>query len=193
MNGDSQIAAIRSSILKALALSVSVACIFSLNVWPEPVFAIGCTDAVGQVTATPSIIDRETSTPPFTTTTLMWSVDRKSCQSPPILTIERRTTPPGPPLGIGVFQLSGHMTFGDVTRTTTFVLQVEHRDLASATVTVNGDPGFITVSSGKQITVDDITKFNQQWMQPWAKKAALDFARSTLSNMDSRSTATRPG
>jgi hypothetical protein len=73
----------------------------------------------------------------------------------------------------------------DVTRTSTFVLQVEHRDLASATVTVSGDPGFITVSSGKQITADDITKFNQQWMQPWERNGALGFAAYTLSTLDS--------
>jgi hypothetical protein len=191
MNGDSQIAAIRSSILKALALSVSVACIFSLNVWPRPVFAIGCTEAVGQVTASPLTIDREAtrkaSDPSYLTTTLTWSVDRKSCLGPLTITIERRTTQPGPPGGIGV-PLSGQMPFGDVTTTTTFVLQAEHRDLASATVTVIGDPGFITVSSGKQITADDITKFNQQWMQPWQTSKDLYTAQQTLSQLDSSGT-----
>jgi hypothetical protein len=84
--------------------------------------------------------------------------------------------------------MSGQMPFYDVDNTTTFVLQVNHRDLASAIVTVNGDPGFIKVSPGAQVTADDITQFNQQWMQPWEIKAALDFARSTLSNMDSSGT-----
>jgi hypothetical protein len=41
---------------------------------------------------------------------------------------------------------------------------------------VTGDPGFITVSWGKQLTADDITKFNQQWMQPLERAAALNFA-----------------
>jgi hypothetical protein len=50
---------------------------------------------------------------------------------------------------------------------------------------VTGDPGFITVSYGKQLTADDITKFNQQWMQPLEKAAALNFAYSTLKNLDS--------
>src|SRR5262249_1035176 len=109
-------------------------------------------DITGTLTATPSSIDRETST--SLTTTLVWSVDvPKGCPVAPIVTLEGRTVP-----------LSGQRTVG-VLRTTTFFLRLarEHRDLAHATVTINGDPGFIGVSLGKQITADDIAKFNAQW------------------------------
>jgi hypothetical protein len=63
-----------------------------------------------------------------------------------------------------------------------------HRTLASVRITVAGDPGLIQVSPGRMVTADDITKFNQQWMQPWATRAALGFAASTLSNKDSSGT-----
>src|SRR6478609_3361631 len=83
MNGFSKLTAIRSSLLRAALFTAGVACAFFLNVCTKPVFAIGgCGDVVRQLTATPSTIDRETSTPPFTTTALTWSVDRKGCLSP---------------------------------------------------------------------------------------------------------------
>ena len=138
---------------------------------PEPV--LECPDIAGHLTATPSSIDRETST--SLTTTLVWSVDvPKRCPESPIVTLERRTVP-----------LSGQLTVG-ILRTTTFVLRLEseHRDLARATVTVQGDPGFITVSLGRQIAAEDIAKFNAQWMQPASIKQALDFATWTLQNRD---------
>jgi hypothetical protein len=176
MNGASRIAAIRSSLLSAGPFAAGVACIFFLNVWPEPASAIGgCAGVVGQLTATPSTIDREATT----TAALTWSVDRKSCPAPTV-SIER-TVPPDH----HVVPLSGQMVLYDVTRTTTFVLRTLDRELARATVAVNGDPGLITVSSGKQITADDITKFNQQWMQPWSTTAVLGTAASRLSNLDS--------
>jgi hypothetical protein len=190
MNGDSQITIIRSSPLKALALSAAcVAYIFFLNVWSEPVSAQPeCADIVGHLTAMPSTIDRETSP---VTTNLMWSVDVKRCPISPIVTLERRTVPfehhtvaRETPCGRPTCRLKGQMS-ATVTRTTLFVLRTENRDLANATVTVNGDPGLITVSFGKQLTADDITKFNQQWMQPWSKEEALGFARFTMFTLDS--------
>jgi hypothetical protein len=89
-------------------------------------------DITGTMTATPSSIDRETTTAPATT--LGWSVVVPSgCHVSPIVTLAGRT--------VG---LSGQMTVG-VMRTITFFLRLarEHRDLAHATVTVQGDPGFI--------------------------------------------------
>jgi len=138
---------------------------------PEPV--LECPDIAGHLTATPSSIDRETST--SLTITLVWSVDvPKRCPESPIVTLERRTVP-----------LLGQLTVG-ILGTTTFVLRLEseHRDLARATVTVQGDPGFITVSLGRPITAEDIAKFNAQWMQPASIKQALDFATWTLQNRD---------
>jgi len=46
------------------------------------------------------------------------------------------------------------------------------------------DPGFITVFPGEQVTADDITKFNQQWMQPFERQQALESAAFTLQNRD---------
>ena len=180
MSGDLEIIVAGSSLRKTLARSVAgVVCIVLLNAWPEPAAAQPqCADLVGHLTATPSTIDRETS--PSLTTNLMWSVDVKRCPAPPIVTLERRSVPPER----HTVPLSGRMST-DVARTTVFALRAQNRDLASATVTVKGDPGFITVSFGKTLTPDDITKFNQQWMQPFSTGAALEFARSTLSSLDS--------
>jgi len=141
-----------------------------------------CTaDITGTLTATPSSIDRETTS--ALVTTLVWSVVVPSdCHVSPIVTLESRT--------VG---LSGRMTVG-VMRTTTFFLRLarEHRDLAHATVTVQGDPGFITVSSGRQVTADDIAKFNAQWMQPYQHDIAVAFATGNLVRRD-RSAATAIG
>src|SRR5262249_34294630 len=81
--------------------------------------------------------------------------------------------------------ISGQMVLG-VNKTTSFFLRLvkENRDLAHATVTVLGDPGLITVSSGLPVTPDDIAKFNAQWMQPYERQQALDFAASGLQRRD---------
>jgi len=135
---------------------------------PDP----DCVGITATLTATPSSIDRETST--NLATVLAWSVNvPKRCPFPPTVTLERRTVP-----------LSGHMT-APVNRTTIFVLRADNRDLARATVNVQGDPGFIGILPGKQATPYEIAKFNQQWMQPVSKQAALAFAGYTLSTLDS--------
>jgi hypothetical protein len=118
-------------------------------------------------------------------TILTWSVEAKSCLAPPRITLER-TLPPE----LDIVPLSGQTSRDDVIKTTIFALKAQvqgeaKRTLATVTVTVTGDPGFITVSYGKHLTADDITKFNQQWMQPLERAAALNFATSTLSNLDS--------
>ena len=71
-------------------------------------------------------------------------------------------------------------------KTTTFLLRLakENRDLAHATVSVLGDPGFITVSTGLPVTAEDVAKFNEQWMQPYERQQALVFATSGLQRHD---------
>jgi hypothetical protein len=179
----------RSSLLRALGLSAAGAT-YIFFVWPERASAQPeCTDIVGHLTATPSTIDRETDA---VQTNLMWSVDVTRCPISPNVTIERRTVPfeqhtvareancvhP-------TCRLSGQMNAYNVTRTTLFVLRTDHRNLANITVTVKGDPGFISIPFSKQLTAEDITKFNQQWMQPWSRQAALGFAEYTMSTLDS--------
>jgi hypothetical protein len=115
-------------------------------------------DISGSLTATPASVDRETSS--SLTTTLAWSVVVPKGCSAPKLTLGGRT--------IGT---SGQMALG-VSKTTTFFLRLarENRDLAHATVTVLGDPGFITVSPGLPVRAEDIAKFNEQWMQPYERR-----------------------
>jgi len=130
-------------------------------------------DITGQVTATPPSIDREAST--NLSTTLTWSVAvPKGCPVAPTVSLG----------GVTVAH-SGKKAFS-VTKTTTFALVLTslHRTLASVRVNVAGDPGFITVSFGRQVTADDLTKFNQRWMQPFERQQALGFATSTLQNRD---------
>jgi hypothetical protein len=131
-------------------------------------------DIAGAVTATPSSLDRETSAS-VPTTTLRWSV----------------TVPKGCKVSLGLslagtsVAASGSKTF-TATQSQTFALTANnlHRTLASVTVHVAGDPGFITVSPGRTLTADDLTKFNQQWMQPFELQQALGFAQYTLANRD---------
>src|SRR5262245_22727709 len=82
-----------------------------------------CADITGTLTATPSSIDRETST--NLATLLAWSVNvPKLCPVPPIVTLERLTVP----LERHAVRLSGQMT-APVVRTTIFVLRADNRDL----------------------------------------------------------------
>ncbi|HEY1300525.1 MAG TPA: hypothetical protein VGF07_08505, partial [Stellaceae bacterium] len=133
---------------------------------PDP----GCADISGRLTANPSSIDPAVSL----ATTLTWSVDAKDCRAKPIVTLQ------GLPVA-----LSGHKVF-QIEKTTTFFLKLkkEDRDLARATVTVAGDPGIVTVSPGRQVTADDIAKFNAQWMAPYPRQKIIDYAQSTLSQFD---------
>jgi len=80
------------------------------------------------------------------------------------------------------------MTLG-VSSTTTYSLISRFpaaglRTLAHATVTVHGDPGFITVSPGRQVTADDVAKFNAQWMQPYQRNFWLGWAGGLLAARD---------
>ncbi len=133
-------------------------------------------DITGRLTATPSEIDRETSH--SLTTTLVWSVViPKGCPASPILTLAGRAV-----------ERSGQMTLG-VSRTTVYSLVLGSsasglRTLARATVTVHGDPGFITVSPGRQVTADDIAKFNAQWMQPYQHDFWIGWAGGLLAARD---------
>jgi hypothetical protein len=182
--GGGSSAAVRRGVLSRLAASLTapVALVIML-VWGNPSQAIPpdgpppppdcAADITGHLTATPTSIDRETSANPATT--LTWSVVvPKGC---PVATTVS--------LGDSTVQRSGRMTVS-VTKTRTFALVLTnlHRTLASVRIDVAGDPGFITVSPGRQVTADDIAKFNQQWMQPFERQQALDFATSTLQNRD---------
>jgi hypothetical protein len=62
------------------------------------------------------------------------------------------------------------------------------RTLASVTIPVAGDPGLIKVSPAREVTADEVTEFNEKWMQPWATNAALRTAASRLFNKDSSGT-----
>jgi hypothetical protein len=141
---------------------------------PPPECAAGIT---ARLTATPSSLDRETSTD-TPTTSLTWSVTRpKDCPVPAFtVTLDGQTVP-----------LSGTKRFA-LTSTKTFSLVLNnpnmHHTLASTRVTVAGDPGLITVSAGRQLAPDDITQFNQQWMQPFQVNQAHGSAFSGLSNRD---------
>ncbi len=133
-------------------------------------------DISGRVTATPSLIDRETDD--TLQTNLAWSVVvPKGCPPPSVLTLAGRT--------VG---LSGQIALA-VSSTTTYSLISKYpagalRTLARATVTVHGDPGFITVSPGRQLTADDIAKFYAQWMQPAQRKLWLGRSGWLLSQHD---------
>jgi hypothetical protein len=131
-------------------------------------------DITGSLTANPTVIDRETSTA-APRTTLTWSLSvPHHCLVSAALSLQGVSVAP-----------SGSMSFA-VSQTQTFNLLLTnlHRTAATVRVNVLGDPGFITVSSGRQVAADDVTKFNQQWMQPFERNAALDYATSTLSQFD---------
>ncbi len=131
-----------------------------------------CQDLIsGRLTATPSVIDRDTSAD--LRTTLAWSVT-----VPPNCPVSLRLSLAGRTVG-----RTGKLVL-EVTSTTTYKLLIlllpGARTLASATVTVRADPGFITVSAGKQITPEDLAKFNGRWMQPNQRLAALSYAEGAL-------------
>jgi hypothetical protein len=174
-----------TTLLAPIAFAAMLAWGSSSHAAPPGLGPVECADIRGTLTATPSSIDRETST--SLQTLLQWSVDvPKRYPFPPIVTLERRTLS----LERHTVRLSGTKAFTAI-RETIFVLRAGDRDLARATVTVNGDPGFIGFSPGRQVTPYEIAKFNQQWMQPFPKLAALAFAESTLSKLDtSGATAT---
>jgi hypothetical protein len=132
-------------------------------------------DVTGRLTATPASFDREKDL--NFDTTLTWSV----------------TIPKGCP--VGSFTLadspvprSGSELIQNVLSARTFALVLTsrglHRTLASVRVNVAGDPGLITVSPGARWTADDITIFNEQWMQPLERAQAIGFATSTLGHRD---------
>ena len=131
-------------------------------------------DITGRLTATPPFIDRDKDIPD---TKLTWSIAKpKDC--PVALTASLAGIPVAP---------SGSQPF-TVTSTKTFALVLTsrnlHRTLATVRVDVAHDPGFIVVSPGRQVTADDITIFNEQWMQPFERQNALGFATYTLGNRD---------
>jgi hypothetical protein len=129
-----------------------------------------CLDLIsGHLSATPSFIDRETS--PSVESILTWSASvPQNCPFTPRLTLAGQT----------LQGLSGQLRV-EVTRTRTFQLQhLLLPVLATATVTVQGDPGLITVSDGREITADDRAKFNGQWMQPFQQTKAEVQAESWL-------------
>src|SRR5215831_11396241 len=107
------------------------------------------------LSATPSSIDRNAS-PPNVISTVTWSVTASSC---PMLGLYLT--------GVGAVGLSGQVS-GEVLQTATFALNAlllpGQPTLASATVTVYGDPGVITISPGPTLTADDLAQFNAQWM-----------------------------
>jgi hypothetical protein len=131
-------------------------------------------DITGQLTATPSFIDRETSVS-IPTTTLTWSLQvPKNCRVSTALTLGNIPVAPSGSRPFTVLQ----------TQTFALVLTNLHRTLATVRIQVSGDPGIITVSPGKQVTTDDLTKFNQQWMQPFERQQSLGFAAFTLASQD---------
>jgi hypothetical protein len=140
---------------------------------PPPPDCIG--DITSRLAATPSSIDRDMDGP--LVTTLTWSVNvPKGC---PITTNLTLANSPVPKSGSRSFTLTTSTTFSLVLTSGNL-----HATLATIRVPVAGDPGFITVSAGRQLTADDITKFNEQWMQPFEIAGALNFATSTLGNRD---------
>jgi PASTA domain len=136
--------------------------------FPDPI-PEACDDVRGTISATPSVIDRNTNA--SVVSTITWRVTLPAgCRTPLGLTINNQ------PVG-----LSGAFS-REVTSATTFSLRSRtwSRTFASATVTVSGDPGLITVSPGPSITAEDRAEFNAQWMQPYQKNLALARADGNL-------------
>ena len=158
------------------AARVAVATLLAWASWAhafqtDPGECQGATTA--RLSATPAYIDRETS--PTVVATLAWSVVMpKGCPVRPGLYLAGR------PVG-----LSGQLSL-EVTSTTTYELKAlllhEQPTLATATVTVHGDPGLITVSGGPLIRASDIAKFNAKWMQPFQLEQAKGMAGWSLLN-----------
>lgn len=135
---------------------------------PDPV-PDACSEVRGTLSATPSFIDRNTSNSVIAT--LTWRVILPAgCRTPLGLNINNQ------PVG-----LSGSLS-KEVTQTTAFRLRSStwSRTFASATVTVSGDPGLITVSPGRDITAEDRAEFNARHMQPYQRNLALARAHGNL-------------
>jgi hypothetical protein len=154
---------------------------------PPPPDCIG--DITGRLTANPAAFDRDEDT--SFDTILTWSVDvPKGCPVSPTLTLVSPTLPLAkqePRSGSDKFTVVPSLGLPRP-RPTTFSLVLtsrnEQRTLATVRVAVAGDPGFITVSAGPRVTPDDITKFNEQWMQPFELLNARNDARRDLKARD---------
>lgn len=141
---------------------------------PDDPPPIGCaSSAIGHLNATPSSLNRWTDARMIAR--LVWfAVPPPNC--PSFLGVSVAGRPVG---------LSGTMEV-EITRTTTFALSARSpgklSTIANATVVVQGDPGLVTVSNGRQLTAADVTMFDATWTQPFQHRRASSRACWQLYN-----------